>query len=441
MYRFVIAFRYLCSRPIIWISVVGVLLGICSIVVVDSILNGFLAEQRRIIRGSKSDLVLRVPRMLTPDGRLIAPYRELRQQLLANPGVAAAARRLVRPCLFPTDKKMPVVLSLGELSRGPVLQVQGILPAEEKTVSGLIDFLAAAPAERRVTSLEQPFAYEGLPEGVAPIIVGDKMAEVLELQRGDPLELLTFPDQFEFGDGIDPVAETFVLVGTFRTGSYQIDLTSAYLRLEDLQEFAKVPTAAHEIAIRKHAQVDGTALRDQLRLSLAGLGVLPHDVKTWADTEQILLGAVENQRNILNVILFAIIFVAGFNLLVTLNLMIADRLHDIGTLAALGASAPGIASIFTSLGLLVSSLGAGLGLLSGMLLATNITAVHDAIAALIDRPIFTENVYGFREIPSEVDFVRVGAYVLAALISTVIFTVPASLRAGRLNPIEALRRE
>jgi len=439
MYRFLIAVRYLRSRPILWVSVLGVLLGIASIVVVDSILNGFLSEQRRIFQGARADLSVQLQRYATPDG-LVTRSEEVRERVLQTEGVASAAHRLVRWCLFPSDRKVPTLLSLGELSRGPVLQVLGIIPREEQSVSGVLEFLVDVPEERRVADPSAPFEVAA-GRGQWPILLGDRLAEFLELRRGDEIELLTLPETAPTEDGIQPVAGRFVLAGTFRTGAYNIDLTTAYMRLPDLQQYARVASDAAELAVRVEPGEDRAEVRDRLRAALQDLNVRPSHVLTWEDTEEILLGAVENQRVLLNVILFSIIFVAGFNLLTTLNLTITDKIQDIGTLSSLGASSVGISSIFTGLGFLVSLLGSVLGLVLGVSLAMNINGVHDAITRVLGNPIFTEDVYGLREIPSQLDPVRIALCVVLSLLCTILFTSLASWRVARLDPVEALRRE
>ncbi len=437
MYRYFLAFRYLMRRPIMWVSIAGVALGIGSIVVVDAIFNGFIEEQQRILRGSNADIVVVPPKLQTPEGLLVIDYDRFRRVIENTEGVAGVSRRLIVPCLFPTEKTLPTVLGLGQISRGPLLQVQGIVAKEELAVSDLGDFLRNAPSERAVPNPEDPFALEQ--DGI-PILFGDRLAEVLEISRGDRMELLTFPSDPEMGEDLEPVSREFVLAGTFRTAELSVDLTTAYLDLEDLQSFARMPADAHEITVRREAGVEEEVLARRLAQNLYPLGVDPGNVRTWRDLGRNWIGAVENQRRILDVILLFVVVVSGFTLLITLNMTISQKIRDIGTLTALGASSGGIASIFTSCGLFVSALGSVTGLLFGTLVALRVNLVHEFLTSLSGVPVFREEVYGFREIPIAFDPTRILWFVLGGCVVTLLFAMVASIRAARLDPIVALQR-
>lgn len=442
MYRPLIASHYVWHRPIIWVSMLGVMLGLGSIVVVDSIFNGILLEQQRVIRGTKSDIIVQVPFVQMPEGGEAQVGGPLRDSLLELEGVEAAALRSIRFVLLPSDHQLPDVLGIGSLSRGPVLQINGILLEQEHSVSRILDHLAAVEPDLRVPDLDHPFDVPVLGPATWPIILGEDLARELQLKRGDTLELMTFPDlkEVELEDGVEPVIGTFVVAGAFHTGSYEVDLGHAYTRLADLQAFAQVSLAA-QVAVKispgfHEDEVQGAILERYRGLLFEG------DVQTWKDVVRIFMGAVENQRTILGVVLFFIVFVAGFNLLVALYMIIADKVKDIGILSAMGASRGGIASIFVSLGMLLSSVGAVVGISLGAWVAAHINDVHDFITeALGIPPIFTEDVYGFREIPSQLDATWMAMYCGIALVSSLLFTVLASWRAGRLDPIECLRRE
>jgi lipoprotein-releasing system permease protein len=444
MYRLVIASHYLWHRPVIWISMLGVTLGLGSIVVVDSIFNGILQEQQRVIRGTKSDVLIQLP-ALVMDGTRVDPAEageSLRKSLLELDGVEAAAFRVLRFALLPTDKVLPNVLGLGSLTRGPALHVHGIVLEQENSVSSFRDHLAAVGPDLAVRDLDRPFARGDIPAGSWPIVLGEELSKVLELEVGDTIELMTYPDVAEMGldDNVEPILGSFVLNGTFKTGSYEVDLGHAYVDVADLREFARVLLTS-QIAVKKRPGVDEVELRDTIRARFGTL-LYPSDVQTWKDTVHIFMGAVENQRTILGVVLFFIVVVAGFNLLVALYMIIADKIKDIGTLASMGAPASGIASIFVSLGMLLSIVGASVGITLGSWVAANINAVHDLIVGVLGiPPIFTEDVYGFREIPSVLDPTWMLMYCTIALVSSLLFTLLASWRASRLDPIECLRRE
>src|SRR5262245_59578767 len=184
MYRWVVAWRWRRGLPILWVSVVGVALGVASILVVDSIFNGVIGKLREIGRGSTSDLTVQTFLPSRAKAGQVLPTDAMTATILGLDGVVAAAQRLVRPCLLPAGRKLPVVIAIGSVSRRSMVNVVGIDPPAESSVSALRSYLAGAPDARRVPDLARPFELGDLaPPGdrAIPLLVGEKFAEALGL--------------------------------------------------------------------------------------------------------------------------------------------------------------------------------------------------------------------------------------------------------------------
>ena len=108
MYRWVIAWRWLKRLPMLWVSVVGVFLGVASILVVDSIFNGVLAELRQVYKGTAADLYVPMVLPRRAEGILLPTDRVL-DEIRGCEGVAGATARLVWPCLLPEGLKLPEI--------------------------------------------------------------------------------------------------------------------------------------------------------------------------------------------------------------------------------------------------------------------------------------------------------------------------------------------
>jgi ABC-type lipoprotein release transport system permease subunit len=217
MYRWVIAWRWLRSLPILWVSVVGVLLGVASILVVDSIFNGVLRELKRVWRGSSSDLVVFAQAPPRDGESAPPPTEELLRAIRGVEAVAGAAPRLRRPCILPREMKLPQVVAIGAISRQSLLDLVGIDPAAEASVSDFHRFLARAPSERRAPDPSRPFETGDLPappEPAIPILLGERCAQALKLGRGSSFELLTLgdvdPDAAQ-SSGLQPRSARFVV--------------------------------------------------------------------------------------------------------------------------------------------------------------------------------------------------------------------------------------
>ena len=449
MHRWVIAWRWLRSLPILWVSVVGVALGVASILVVDSIFHGVIQELCRVWRGSASDIT--VLTFIPPEGGRTTPVPAdaLVRTELGVDGVAGAAPRFVRPCLLPPGVRLPEVIAIGQVSRQSMVGVVGIDAEAEAGVSGLREFLAAAPEARRVRDAARPFDAADLPPapGAIPLLVGDLFATKLGLERGAELELMTIADVDPGGDGAQPLvprAGRFRVVGTFATKSFIEDLTRAYAPREEMVRFAETLSGSTEVAVRAAPGVDLDELKERIDAAIAPYGLhaaFERPVQTWADKADDVLDAIDNQRQVLDLCLFCIVVVAGFNLLVSLHLLVTEKLRDIGTLVALGGSAVGVASIFTALGVLVTGVGSALGLLGGWLLARHINAAHDLVERLTGRTLWDAEVYFFDEIPIAMQPQLVGLAVAGTFGVTLLFSFLGSLRVARLDPVETLRHE
>ena len=450
MYRWVVAWRWLKGLPILWVSVVGVALGVASILVVDSIFNGVIGKLREIGRGSTSDITVQTFLPSRAEAGQALPTDAMTATLLGLDGVVGAAQRLVRPCLLPPGRKLPVVIAIGSISRRSMVNVVGIDPAAESGVSALRAFLADVESPRRVPDPARPFDLAGLaPPGdtAIPLLVGENFAEELGLERGSTIELMTIPD-VDPADaderGIVPQSGLFRVAGTFKTGSVVEDLTRAYAPRAALQRFAATLCSATEIAVKAvdGADLDALAATIEARLEPFGLrAAFESPVRTWSQQSAEILDAIDEQRRVLDLCLFCIVVVAGFNLLVSLHLLVNEKLRDVGTLAALGGSSIGIASIFTALGVLVTAIGALVGVVAGVALTRNVNEVHDALAGWTGRRLWDADVYFFDRIPVDLAPQLVGMAILGTFGVTLLFAFLGSLRVARLDPVETLRHE
>ena len=439
MIRLFLASHYLRRHRIIWVSVVGVVLGIGAIVVVDSIFNGFIHEYLRILQGLRADVVVRMD--VDGPGRRADPA-EVRRRIEDEPGVVSVVPRLLQPCLFPTEKELPPALGIGQVSLGPVLDVHGVVFEEEHALHTFVAEaeLAPSPSPDRPFAAVTKFLTDDAPRA-PPILLGQGLVEHLGLELGDRITLLTLVEAVEGRrTAVEPISGEFVFVGAVNTGQYQSDLHDAWVRLEDLQRFAKWERGAHEFAVELAPGHDPEQMRRRLRERLFGLVSAPSGVSTWRDGSEAVIANVEDQRQVLDVMLFFLVVVAGFTLLVTLNMTIHRKRRDIGLLSSLGAGPVTTASIFTGLGLLVCGIGTAVGVALGSLLAVNVGTLHEKFAEITGKELFTERVYGLSEVPHRLDPERIVFYVILAFVSTLSFSLLASWRAARTDPIVALRK-
>jgi len=262
------------------------------------------------------------------------------------------------------------------------------------------------------------------------------------LRPGDDVQV-TFPNAGTPPRGID---ESFTIVDFYESKMSEYDSTFAFVPLEKLQHSRGMIDpqtgigSVTSIQIKLKPGVDLNAARDALRDEFPPT----HDfveVRTWKDTQGPLLAAVQLETTILNILLFMIIAVAGFGILATFFMIVVEKTRDIGVLKSLGATGVGIATIFLGYGVLLGAVGAGVGVLCGLVFVWKINDIARVIEWITGREVFDPTVYYFDTIPTIVHPTMLVWVTLGAILIAVLASVLPSIRAARMHPVEALRYE
>jgi lipoprotein-releasing system permease protein len=255
---------------------------------------------------------------------------------------------------------------------------------------------------------------------------------------GDDVQI-TFPTA-----GNPPKAATaqFTIVDLYESKMSEYDSQFVFVPIERLQELRGMiepqsgVTFITSIQIKVKDEAQAEVVRDKLR---AAFPESQYHIVTWRDKQGALLAAVSMETMILNVLLFLIIAVAGFGILAIFFMIVVEKTKDIGILKSLGAQSGGVMGIFLSYGLSLGLIGAGAGLVGGLLFVHYINEIADGLAWLTGQEVFDPSIYYFYEIPARVEPATVAWIVAGALAIAVSASVFPALRASRLNPVEALR--
>jgi len=241
-----------------------------------------------------------------------------------------------------------------------------------------------------------------------------------------------------------PVNSYFTVVDLYESKMSEYDASFAFVPLKKLQELrgmidplTKV-TSVTSIQIKLKPGADLNAARDKLRAAFPP-DQFGYRIESWRDMQGPLLSAVQMETTILNILLFMIIAVAGFGILATFYMIVVEKTRDIGILKALGAPSRGVMSIFLGYGLSLGAVGAGVGMVLGMLFVININAIATGLEMVTGHEVFDPTVYYFDKIPTSTDPWTVLWVVLGSILIAVLASVLPSLRAARLHPVLALR--
>lgn len=454
MYRRFLSWRYLMRRPINLIGVTGITVGVGALILIISIMSGFLAESRSTVRGSLADVIIQPTMYARPDGTVVP--REVEPLLAAldeDPRIVAAAPHLSWGGMIIQGGwgaaqaehrlKDPVRSNLA------FVQLVGVDLEREFAATELRSALVQeGPFGSRVDDPDHPFARPGSYEGEEPfawVVVGEQLARNHVLHKGSVINLVTaLPDALT--ESAYNSNRKYLVAGTFRTGDNEIDASQIYMDRWELADFLSDQREYTQVLCKL---ADYEASKDTIEVELgqelfaAGLlrEPLSSEVRTWETYRQGLIGAIENERVLMGIMLGLIVLVAAFTVFAILMMMVTEKRRDIGILTALGATRRSILAIFLMIGLWNATLGSLLGAALGVLGALNIDGIEQWLSARLGIEIFDRNVYVFDHIPADVSPLIVVSTVLGALFFTLLFSLIPAWLASRTHPIDALRAE
>jgi ABC-type lipoprotein release transport system permease subunit len=421
-------------------------------------MSGFLEQQRRMVRGSLSHLVIEPSPLPHIDGTPLPITADLLLETVrADPRVSSACAQLSWFAMLiqggPASAYSASRLSDTHSAKLVGVQLVGIDIADEFTTTALRQALDPPPTRTSrghiaVANPDDPFAPPPSDRVASPFawcVVGQQLALVHGLHRGSVINLGTMVPDPSTGE-VRQSNRKYKVAGTFRTGENESDLGRIYLDRAELHDFLATSRDHSQVLVKLHDyDADGAAIRREFSTKLAAAHLLRsadlREVKTWEQYRGNILGAIENEKVLMAIMLSLVLVVAGFSVFAILTMMVAEKRRDIGILSALGATRSGTLWIFLLIGFWDALLGSVFGAIAGVLGALYIDPIELAISDFFGVQIFDRKVYLFDHIPAVIDPVGVALIVLGAFLCTLLFAAIPAWRASRLNPLEALRYE
>jgi lipoprotein-releasing system permease protein len=409
-----VAGRYLRARKgerfvsiIAVFSLVGIALGVATLIVVTSVMSGFQTELERRVLGVNGHITIEAFA-----GEAIDNYHPLLDGIRAIPGIVSALPVLDGQALLTTDRGG----ARGGLVRGMTLDdARALHPVSDHIVAGRLEDFTGDDA----------------------IMVGRGLAQSYRLNIGDPLTIIS-PQGAATAFGTVPRVRAYKVVAVFDAGLNDYNNNVVFMSLPAAQIFFQKPNAVTGIEIRVTDPDNVEALLQPLRKVLEGRKVWLRD---WRHANDTIISVLQVQKDTMFIVLGMIVLVAAFNVISSLIMMVKDKTRDIAVLRTLGADASAVMRIFLMCGAFVGVTGTLIGTIIGIVFCRNIVAIQHAVENVTGGRVFDSSVFMLTALPDTIDWGDVARVVALGLVLSLLATLYPSLRAARTDPVEALRYE
>lgn len=406
-----IAFRYLRARRketvisvIAVLSFLGIMLGVATLIVVLSVMNGFRAQLLEKILGIDGHIILQ-----PIDGRL-TDYADISDTVSVIRGVTLAA-----PVV-----EGQVLASGPRVGNGAL--VRGVREADLKKIQLIRDGI-------------QSGTLDGF-DGTDGVVIGTRMAFSLGVAAGDTITLVS-PRGAVTPFGVTPRVKAYPVAAIFEIGMSQYDSSVVFMPLAEAQLYFNQEGRVSSIDVYTEEPDNIDDVRLQVRDALNQ----PMHITDWRTRNTVFFSALQVERNLMFIILTMIVLVAALNIISGLVMLVKEKGGDIAVLRTIGATRGSILRIFLIAGSSIGFVGTFAGLILGLVICANVESIRQLVSFLTQTELFSPELYYLSKLPSDVDFGETVSILLMALTLSLLATVYPAWRASTLDPIEALRYE
>ncbi len=407
------AWRYLRSKRkegfvsvITIFSLLGICLGVATLIIVMSVMNGFRHELLSRILGLNGHLGV-----YASYGALLGDYDLMAQKIKQAKNVVA---------VVPITEGQVMVTSSNGGVQGAILRGMRVEDlAFHKVIVQSLKGMRLEHFDQKDT-----------------IVLGYRLAQKLGVGIGDDVTLVS-PQGNATAFGTIPRMKSFKVIGTFNVGMQEYDANFMFMNLIDAQGFFATGDTVSNLEIFIDNPDDVTSVRKVLA-PIVGAG---GSVVDWQKSNSSFFNAIQVERNVMFLILTLIIIVAAFNIISSLIMLVKDKGKDIGILRTMGATKGMIMRIFFISGSLVGVVGTIIGVVLGLTFCANIESIRQFLESLTGTELFAAEIYFLSKLPARVEIGEVINVVIMSLSLSLGATIYPSLRAAKLDPVEALRYE
>jgi len=403
-----------------WISIAGVGLGVMALIVVIAVMSGFSKDLRDKILGTNSHVVVS-----NMNRAMVENYDGILKKVRSVEGVTAAAPFIMNP----------VMLINGDRVSGIV--VRGIDPEKEETVSDLGKNMVLGT----VSDLKIKSSFSGEIKGRgkrnrAGIILGKELSRRLGVGVGDIVSMVS-PVSRVTPVGLIPRMKLFKVVGVFESGMYEYDANLSFILLKSAQKFFSMKNGVSGVEVRVADIEQAGNIASVIQKELG----FPYLVRDWMRMNRNLFSALKLEKIVMFIILILIIFVAAFNIVSTLFMLVMEKAKEIAILKSMGASCSSIMKIYSYQGLVIGLVGTFLGCATGFIIVPNLNEIVSSIESIFGIVAFPSDVYYLDRLPSKIQYMDSFLIIIFSIVICLVASLYPAWRASKLDLVDGLRYE
>ena len=410
-FEWLLALRYLRARRkegfisvIAGFSFLGILLGVATLIIVMSVMNGFRKELFNKILGLNGHVIV------SKIGVGFDDYAEAAQKMAAIAGVRHA---------------MPLIEGQAMIST-PAQALAGVVRG---LTEGGIKALPLIAGNVRAGTLD---GFDGQ-DGIA---IGSRLANSLRVTAGDTVTLVS-PRGATTPFGTAPRIKPYRVAAVFEMGMSEYDRTMIFMPLGEAQRYFNRGDTVDVLEVI----VDDPENVAPVLADMKQMGIRNLSLSDWRQRNESFFTVLEVERNMMFIILSLIVIVAAFNIISGLIMLVKDKGRDIGILRTMGASKGAIMRVFLITGASIGVVGTLAGALLGIIFCWKIDEIRQFVAWLTNTRLFDPEIYYLTRLPADINPQTTAVIIAMALVLSVLATLYPSWRASRLDPVEALRYE
>jgi lipoprotein-releasing system permease protein len=403
-----------------WISIAGVGLGVMALIVVIAVMSGFSKDLRDKILGTNSHIVVS-----NMNQAMVENYNDILKKIRSVEGVTAAAPFIMNQVMLINGDRVS-----GVVARGIDPDSEGVVSDLGKNmISGTLFDLKVKPNYLKNIKSQRGKKRAG-------IILGKELSRRMGVGVGDVVSMVS-PVSRVTPVGLIPRMKLFKVVGVFESGMYEYDANLSFILLKSAQKFFSMKNGISGIEIRVANIEQAGNIASIIQKELG----FPYLVRDWMRMNRNLFSALKLEKIVMFIILILIIFVAAFNIVSTLFMLVMEKAKEIAILKSMGASCSSIIKIYSYQGLVIGLVGTFLGCAAGFIIVPNLNEIVGFIEVIFGIEAFPSDVYYLDRLPSKIQYMDS----LLIIVFSVVICLAASLypawRASKIDLADGLRYE